>query len=94
MERLLRPPPIQSLEAYKHISPDSAFPTVLHSHYNSKIKAHVPPDPPLIEFTPMKDRAFFADPKKEALLAVATPADLTESIGRFPFGNAESAIFI
>ena len=56
MENLLRPPPIESLEAYKYISPDSGYPTVIHSHYNARIKAHVPPDPPLQELTLAKDR--------------------------------------
>ncbi|KAH8780514.1 alpha-ketoglutarate-dependent sulfonate dioxygenase [Hyaloscypha sp. PMI_1271] len=81
MENLLRPPPIETLEAYKHISADSGHPTVIHSHYNVKIKAHIPPDPPRKEITPAKDRAFYADPEKKALLAVAKPVDLTESIG-------------
>lgn len=77
----VRPAPIESLEAYKHISLDSGQPTVIHPNYNPKIKAHVPPDPIHKEFTPPKDRASYADPKKEALFAVATPTDLTESIG-------------
>ena len=84
MENLLRPPPIESLEAYKYISPDSGYPTVIHSHYNTKIKAHVPPDPPLKELTLAKDRGSYADPEKKALLAVAKPVDLTESIGNLP----------
>ncbi|OBT44203.1 hypothetical protein VE00_04810 [Pseudogymnoascus sp. WSF 3629] len=77
----VRPSPIESLEAYKHISPDSGEPTAIHPNYNPKIKAHVPQDPPHEEFTPPKDRGFFADPQKKALFAVATPADVTESIG-------------
>jgi sulfonate dioxygenase len=84
MENLLRPPPIESLEAYKHISADSGYPTVIHSHYNIKIKAHTPPDPPREEITPPKDRGFYADPEKKALLAVAKLVDLTESIGSLP----------
>jgi sulfonate dioxygenase len=84
MENLLRPPPIESLEAYKHISADSGYPTVIHSHYNAKIKAHIPPDPPHKELTPAKDRGSYADPEKKALLAVAIPVDLTESIGSLP----------
>lgn len=81
MESLLRPPPIESLEAYKHISQDSGYPTVIHSHYNTKIKAHIPPEPPLTELILAKDRASYADPEKKALLAVAKAVDLTESIG-------------
>lgn len=77
----VRPAPIKSLEAYKHISPDSGEPIVIHPNYNPKIKGHIPPDPTHKEFTPPKDRAFYADPEKKALLAVATATDLTESIG-------------
>lgn len=77
----LRPPPIRSLEAYKYISPDSGEPTVVHPNYNPKITAHIPPDPIHQEFTPPKDRASYADPEKKALFAVATPSDVTESIG-------------
>ena len=77
----MRPAPIESLEAYKHISPDSGYPTVVHSHYNAKIKAHVPPDAPHKEFTPAKDRGSYADPEKKSLFAVAKQFDLTESIG-------------
>jgi len=84
MEKLLRPPPIESLEAYKVISPDSGYPTVIHSHYNAKIKAHIPPDSPLQEFIPAKDRGCYADLEKKALFAFAQPVDLTESIGNLP----------
>jgi sulfonate dioxygenase len=77
----LRPDPVGSLEAYKHISPDSGYPTVLHSHYNPKIKAHIPPDPPHKQFTPSKDRGAYAEPEKKALFSVVKPFDLTESIG-------------
>lgn len=77
----LRPAPIKSLEAYKHISPDSGYPTFIHPHYNAKIKAHVPPDPPHKEFNPAKDRGSFADPDKKSLFSIAKPADVTESIG-------------
>jgi sulfonate dioxygenase len=76
-----RPAPIKSLEAYKHISPDSGCPTVVYPTYNPKIKGHVPPDPPLREFIPAKDRGLYADPEKKALFSVARPANLTESIG-------------
>ncbi len=76
--------PREDLEAYKHISPDSGRPTIIHPHFNPKITAHIPPDPPHKEFTPPKDRAFFADPEKKALFSVAKAVDLTESIGPFP----------
>lgn len=69
------------LEAYKHISPDSGFPTVIHPSFNPKISAHSPPDPVRELIVPPKDRAFFADPEKKALFSVAKPVDLTESIG-------------
>lgn len=46
------------------------------------VLAYQPPDPPLKEFTPARDRAFFADPKKTSLLAQATAVeDLTPYIG-------------
>jgi hypothetical protein len=69
------------LEAYKNLSPDFGFPTVIHPHFNPKIAAHVPPDPLRELIIPPKDRAFFADPEKKALFSVAKPVDLTESIG-------------
>ncbi|KAH8646948.1 alpha-ketoglutarate-dependent sulfonate dioxygenase [Tricladium varicosporioides] len=77
----LRPADIESLEAFKNISPDSGCPTFVHPLFNPKIAAHSPPDPPYKEITPPKDRGSFADPEKKALFAVATPVDLTESIG-------------
>ncbi|TAQ83728.1 hypothetical protein B7494_g7948 [Chlorociboria aeruginascens] len=77
----IRPAPIESLEAYKHISPDSGYPTIVHPQYNPKIKAHIPPDAPHKVFTPSRDRGLYADPEKKALFAVAKPVDLTESIG-------------
>lgn len=81
----LRPIQIESLEAYKHISPASGYPTIVHPHYNSKVKAHIPQDSPLKESTPLKDRGFFADrEKKKALFSVAKPVHLTDSIGNLP----------
>lgn len=77
----IRPAPIESLEAYKHISVDSGKPTAVHPNYNTRITAHIPQDPPHKEFTPPKDRGSYADPEKKALFSVATPADVTESIG-------------
>jgi sulfonate dioxygenase len=49
--------------------------------FNPRIKDWTPPDPPHKEFTPPKDRAFFANPAKPNLLSVSTTVDLTESIG-------------
>ncbi|KAG9228544.1 alpha-ketoglutarate-dependent sulfonate dioxygenase, partial [Amylocarpus encephaloides] len=77
----VRPAPRESLEAYKHISPDSGYPTIVHPHYNPKIKSHVPQDPPYKAFTPSKDRGSYADPEKKTLFSVAKPVELTESIG-------------
>jgi hypothetical protein len=90
----VRPAPIQSLEAYKHISLDSGQPTVIHSNYNPKIKAYIPPDPIHKEITPPKDRAFYADPRKEALFAVATPTDVTESIGIYLPGKLRRSLVL
>lgn len=78
-----RPSPTSSLAAYKNISPLSGKPTIIHPHFNPAISSHVPPDTPHQPFTPPKDRAFFADPAKAALLSIlgAKAVDLTESIG-------------
>ena len=69
------------LESLKHINPDSGFPTTLHPAFNPKIQSHVPPEPIRQPLEVPKDRAHFADPQKKALFSVATPVDLTESIG-------------
>lgn len=69
------------LEARKHISPDSGFPTTLHPSFNPKITQHVPPEPIRKPISVEKDRASFADPEKKALFSAAKPIDLTESIG-------------
>lgn len=46
------------------------------------VLAYAPPDPPLKEFTPARDRAFFADPKKASLFAQASAVEeLTPYIG-------------
>ncbi|KAH8807725.1 putative alpha-ketoglutarate-dependent sulfonate dioxygenase [Xylogone sp. PMI_703] len=46
------------------------------------VLAYVPPDPPLEEVVPPKDRAFFADPEKKSLLSAATSVeDVTPYIG-------------
>ena len=39
------------------------------------VLAYTPPDPPLKEFAPARDRAFFADPKKQSLLADVSEVD-------------------
>lgn len=42
----------------------------------------MPPDPPLEEVIPPRDRAFFADPEKKSLLAAASSVEeLTPYIG-------------
>jgi hypothetical protein len=70
-----------NLAAYQNISPDSGFPIVIHPHFNPKIKDHVPDELLRKEITPPKDRAFFADPEKNALFSVGKPVDLTEQLG-------------
>lgn len=51
-------------------------------NFTAQLLAYVPPDPPLQEFEPPKDRAFFADTKKTSLLSSASSAgDLTPHIG-------------
>jgi sulfonate dioxygenase len=46
------------------------------------VLAYTPPDPPLKEFTPARDRAFFADPAKASLLGSATAVEeVTPYIG-------------
>lgn len=69
------------LEAHKHISSDSGFPTTLHPAFNPKISKHTPPDPIRSAINVDPDRATFADPSKNALFSIATREDLTESIG-------------
>lgn len=69
------------LSARQHVSPDSGFPITLHPAFNQKINGHIPPEPVRRPAIVKKDRASFADPEKKALFAVATPRDLTESIG-------------
>lgn len=69
------------LAARQNVSPDSGFPVTLHPAFNPKIKDHVPPEALRKEIQPEKDRAFFADPEKKALLCAAKRIDLTESIG-------------
>lgn len=46
------------------------------------VLAYAPPDPPLKEFTPARDRAFSADPKKASLLELASDIeDLNPYLG-------------
>ncbi|KUJ17647.1 TauD-domain-containing protein [Mollisia scopiformis] len=46
------------------------------------VLAYVPPDPPLEQFEPARDRAFFADPTKASLLSQASSIEaLTPYIG-------------
>jgi sulfonate dioxygenase len=46
------------------------------------VRAYIPPDPPLEEFTPARDRAFFADPAKASLFADASAVEeVTPLIG-------------
>jgi sulfonate dioxygenase len=46
------------------------------------VLAYNPPHPELKEFVPARDRAFFADPSKASLLALATSAEeVTPYIG-------------
>ena len=46
------------------------------------VLAYVPPHPPLEEFEPARDRAFFADPKKASLLSKASSVqEITPYIG-------------
>jgi sulfonate dioxygenase len=80
-----RPNPKDVLAAYQLISPDSGFPTIIHPNFNPVIASHIPPDPPHVEFTPPKDRAFFADPERKSLFSIpgAKAVDLTESIGMY-----------
>jgi sulfonate dioxygenase len=46
------------------------------------VLSYAPPDPPLKEFTPARDRAFFADSTKASLLSQASSVeDVTPHIG-------------
>jgi sulfonate dioxygenase len=49
---------------------------------SAAVLAYVPPDPPLKQFVPPWDRAFFTHPKKTSLLPSASSVeDLTPCIG-------------
>ena len=55
---------------------------VIANRVTPAVLAYRLPDPPLTEFTPAKDRAFFADPAKKNLLSRATGVEeLTPWIG-------------
>jgi hypothetical protein len=41
----------------------------------SAVLAYTPPDAPLKEFVPARDRAFFADPEKKSLLSQASAVE-------------------
>lgn len=46
------------------------------------VRGYTPPDAPLKEFAPSRDRAFLADPAKASLLSLATSVEeLNPSIG-------------
>jgi sulfonate dioxygenase len=58
-----------------------------HTGITEQVLAYRAPDPPVKEFEPPKDRAFFADPEKKSLFAAAkqvrhlTPYIGTELVG-------------
>ena len=52
------------------------------SKLSPAVLSYTPPDPPLEEFTPARDRASFADPTKASLLAEASAIEeVTPYIG-------------
>ena len=53
-----------------------------HTGITPAVLAYTAPDPPVAEFEPPRDRAFFADPKKISLLsATSKVTHLTPHIG-------------
>ena len=53
-----------------------------HTGITEQVLAYKAPDPPVKEFEPPTDRAFFADPEKKSLLAAAKEVNkLTPYIG-------------
>lgn len=58
-----------------------------HTGITEQVLSYTPPHPPVKEFDPPKDRAFFADPEKKSLLAAVqkvrhlTPYVGTELVG-------------
>lgn len=53
-----------------------------HTGITEAVLTYQPPHPPVKEFEPPKDRAFFADPEKKSLLSAATKVrNLTPYIG-------------
>lgn len=61
--------------------------SVGHTGITEQVLSYKAPDPPVKEFEPPTDRAFFADPEKKALLSAAkevrkvTPYIGTELVG-------------
>jgi len=61
---------------------ESSIMAPLHTGLTSKVLDYKPPNPPVKEFTPPKDRAFFADAAKSSLFGAATSVKkLTPYIG-------------
>jgi sulfonate dioxygenase len=76
---LLSNPPLALYPSYARTFTIMAL---LHTGLTSKVLDYKPPDPPVKEFTPPKDRAFFADRSKSSLLGAATSVrKLTPYIG-------------
>ncbi|KAI5367594.1 putative TauD/TfdA-like domain, taurine dioxygenase TauD-like superfamily [Septoria linicola] len=69
------------LQAHSHRSADTGLPTTLHPSFNSKIKAHVPPESEIAPIHLVRDRASYADPSKPSLFTAAKCKDLAESVG-------------
>lgn len=54
----------------------------IHTGITEAVLKYQPPHPPVKEFEPPKDRAFFADPEKKSLLSAAAKVkNLTPYIG-------------
>ncbi|KAF4638066.1 hypothetical protein G7Y89_g12 [Cudoniella acicularis] len=70
-----------NIHALKVINPDSGMPTTISPLFNPNIAGRLPPEPNRPEIEVPRDRGFFADPEKKALLSVAEPVDWTISVG-------------
>lgn len=55
--------------------------TINHTGLTEAVLSYKAPHPPVKNFTPAKDRAFFADPSKRSLFDGATVRPLTPYIG-------------
>lgn len=56
--------------------------TSTHTGITEAVLKYTPPHPPVAEFEPPKDRAFFADPEKKSLLSIVDKVkNLTPYIG-------------